>query len=119
MSDVFISYSHDGRIKALRLVRALEAQGWTIWSDREAIAGAVWDQTIARELKSAQCVIVAWSRTSVSSEFVKEEAGLALGQGKLLGVSLDQTVPPHQFSSIETFDLSRWFSSEDGANFIV
>ena len=53
------------------------------------------------------------------SEFVKEEAGLALGQGKLLGVSLDQTAPPHQFSSIETFDLSRWFSSEDGANFIV
>ena len=119
MSDVFISYSHDDRVKVLRLVRALEAQGWTIWSDREAIAGAVWDQTIARELKRAQCVIVAWSKASVSSEFVKEEAGLALGQGKLLGVSLDQTAPPHQFSSIETFDLSRWFSSEDGANFIV
>ena len=119
MSDIFVSYSHDDRIKVSRLVRALEAQGWTVWWDRESIPGTLWDQTIARELKSAKCALVAWSQSSVGSGFVKQEAGLALGQDKLVPVTLDQTAPPHQFNSIETLDLSRWLGSASDPNFVL
>src|SRR5262245_37497356 len=119
MADIFVSYSHDDRIKVMRLVRALEAQGWTVWSDREAVPGALWDQTIARELKAARCVIVAWSASSTNSSFVKEEAGLALAHDKLLPVSLDQIAPPKQFSGFEVVDFSRWLGSHDDPNFIL
>ena len=119
MSDIFFSYCHDDRIKVTRLVRALEAQGWTTWWDRDLVPGTLWDQTIARELRAARCVIVAWSGASTNSSFVKEEAGLALAQDKLLPVSLDQVAPPKQFSSIETLDLSRWLGSHEDQNFVL
>ena len=119
MADIFFSYSHDDRIKVTRLVRALEAQGWTTWWDRESVPGTLWDQTITRELKAARCVIVAWSKASINSNFVKEEAGLALAQPKLLPVSFDQVAPPKQFSSIETLDLSRWLGSHEDPNFVL
>src|SRR5262249_42597539 len=119
MADVFVSYSHVDRVKVARLVHALEAQGLTVWWDREAIPCSLWDQIITRELRSAHCVIVAWSEASTASSFVKEEAGLALAHNKLVPVSLDKTAPPLQFGGVEVLDLSRWLGSNDDENFIL
>jgi TIR domain len=119
MADIFVSYSHADRIKVASLVRALEARGWTTWSDRELIPGEVWHPTIRAELQSAGCVLVCWSASSIGSALVKEEAGIALAHEKLLPVSLDKTAPPKQFGSIETLDLSRWLGSDNDPNFTL
>jgi hypothetical protein len=118
MADVFISYCHDDRIKASMLAEALRAQGWTVWRDRDLYPGVLWEQTIISELKSAHCVIVAWSEASSSSSFVREEAGLALAHNKMLPVTLDQTAPPPQFRNTEVLDFSRWLGSEKDENFL-
>jgi len=119
MADIFVSYSHNDGLKVTRLVRALESQGWSVWWDRDLIPGSLWDPTITKELRSAKCVIVAWSEASATSAMVKEEAALALAHDKLVPVSLDQTGPPPQFGNIEVLDLSRWLGSTDDPNFTL
>jgi hypothetical protein len=119
MADIFLSYSHDDRIKTLRLIRALEAQGLTVWWDQNSIPGTQWNNNIASELTSARCVIVVWSETSCNSGFVKEEAGLALAHNTYVPITFDQTAPPSQFSSIEVLDLSRWLGATNDPNFVL
>ena len=41
-------------------------------------------------LDNAQCVVVLWSKRSVESQFVKDEATYALEEGKLLPVRIDE-----------------------------
>jgi hypothetical protein len=119
MADIFLSYSHEDRIKALWLIRALEAQGLTVWWDHDSLPGTQWNQNIARQLKSARCVIVAWSEKARNSSFIREEAGLALAHNTYLPITFDQTGPPSQFHSIEVLDLSRWLGSTDDSNFLL
>lgn len=116
-TDIFVSYSHEDRVKVLRLVRVLEDRGWTIWWDQSIVPGYVWDRTISKELRAASCVIVVWSSSSIKSDYVREEAGIALAHGKLLPISIDKTAPPDQFGGIEVLDFSRWLGADNDPNF--
>ena len=74
MSDIFLSYSKTDWDKARRLVEALQELGWSVFWDRKTPAGISWRAHIEKELDQARCVLVAWSSTSVKSEWVVEEA---------------------------------------------
>jgi TIR domain len=84
MADVFISYANENRDTARKLAASLEARGWSVWWDRKIQAGQTFDQVIERELETARCVIVLWSKESISSEWVKNEAALAAERGVLV-----------------------------------
>src|SRR4029077_13640011 len=77
MADVFISYANQNRDTARLLAASLEACGWSVWWDRKIQPGQSFDQAIERELEFARSVIVLWSKDSISSEWVKNEAALA------------------------------------------
>jgi hypothetical protein len=77
MTDVFMSYASEDRERARNLASALEARGWSVWWDRKIVAGETYDQTIERHLESAKSVVVLWSKDSVASEWVKNEATAA------------------------------------------
>jgi hypothetical protein len=51
---------------------------------------------------------VLWSRDSVESEWVKNEAASAAERGVLLPVVIDGTRPPLEFRRKQTADLSSW-----------
>ena len=74
MSDIFLSYDDVDRDRVRTLVGALEARGWSVWWDHRLAAGAAFSEVIERELEAAGSVIVAWTRTSVDSEWVRAEA---------------------------------------------
>jgi TIR domain len=74
MADIFISYERLDRARAQRVAEALEQHGWSVWWDRKLLAGDPFDKTIQQALDVARCVIVLWSKTSVSSGWVKDEA---------------------------------------------
>jgi hypothetical protein len=74
MSDIFMSYASKDRPWVLRLVRALERHGWSVWWDRAIPPGKSWDQVIEEALDAARCVIVVRLQTSVGSDWVKIEA---------------------------------------------
>lgn len=77
MADVFISYSKDDRALAESLARMFERNGLTVWWDTSLLPGDAFRNVILRELKAARAVVVIWTTSSVSSEWVQAEADLA------------------------------------------
>jgi DNA/RNA endonuclease G (NUC1) len=55
---------------------------------------------------------VAWSKTSVKSEWVRHEARSGLEKHALVPVMFDVEAPPAEFSHIQALDLSRWDGSK-------
>jgi hypothetical protein len=112
MSDIFISYNHEDRLRAEMFAKALEGRGWSVFWDRTIPIGKTWRETIGRELSEARCVIVLWSNTSVESEWVREEADDARQRRVLVPVRIDDIQPPMGFRGIQTADLVNWNPSE-------
>jgi len=86
VSDIFLSYAREDLERVKRIVAACEAKGWSVFWDRTIPAGKTWREIIGKALDEASCVVVAWSRTSVNSRWVQEEA-----DGMIVGVEfIDQ-----------------------------
>jgi hypothetical protein len=108
MADVFISYASEDRERAGKLASALSAHGWSVWWDRKIIAGQAFDIAIERELESAKSVVVLWSKHSIESEWVKNEASVAAERGILVPALIDEVKLPLEFRRKQTADLTGW-----------
>ena len=113
MADVFISYASEDRNRVKPLADALQQRGFNVWWDRSLGAGQDYTAIIERELKSAKAVIVVWTQGSVSSTFVRDEAGRARDEGRLVPVLLDPVQLPLGFGAFQAEDFTRW---NGGAN---
>ncbi|WP_332741858.1 toll/interleukin-1 receptor domain-containing protein [Hydrogenophaga sp.] len=112
MSDVFLSYASEDRERAGRVAKALGRMGWSVWWDREIIAGQAFDQVIERALDNARCVVVLWSVNSVASEWVKNEAAAASERGVLVPALMDNVKLPLEFRRKQAADLLGWQGNE-------
>src|SRR5262249_53988443 len=112
MSDIFISYAHEDRPRAQTLAQTLEDGGWSTFWDRTSPAGKTWRETIGRELAGAHCVIVLWSKVSIESEWVQEEADDAKRRRILVPVLIENVQPPIGFRAIQAADLVDWDGKE-------
>jgi hypothetical protein len=108
MTDVFISYASEDRERARKLASALEARGWSVWWDHKIIAGQTFDQMIEHELETTKSVVVLWSKDSISSEWVKNEAAVASERGVLIPALIDNVKLPLEFRRKQTADLTGW-----------
>jgi hypothetical protein len=113
--NIFLSYDHDDFKKAEPLARAFEAQGWSVFWDSKISSGAEWRQKISDEISAADCVVVLWSKASLKSDWVNDEADMARRIGRILiHVIIQETVlPPLGLRGIQAADLSAWNGSED------
>jgi DNA-binding response OmpR family regulator len=110
-TDLFLSYSRQDTAKIETLAATLQQAGWSVWWDREIRAGSSFDRVIEQALTNARAVIVAWSRHSVESDWVRAEAAHALESNKLLPIRLDKVPLPLRFIHVHTIDLSSWTGS--------
>jgi DNA-binding response OmpR family regulator len=110
-TDLFLSYSRQDRPKIEILSGTLEQIGWTVWWDRQIMTGTSYDKVIENALMNARAVIVAWSNTSVESDWVRAEAAFALKRSKLLPIRLDDAAPPLRFTHIHSINFSKWEGS--------
>lgn len=117
MADIFISYAREDQEKAGQLASALEAKGWTVFWDRTIPPGKAWREYIGAKLNAARCVIVAWSKTSVESEWVLDEADEGRKRKILVPILFDEIQPPLGFRSIHIGDLSSWKGDLDSTEF--
>jgi len=117
MSDIFLSYAHEDQARIQQLAHALEAQGWTVFWDRTLSAGSTWRDTIGKALETAGCVVVAWSKHSIISHWVCEEAEEGQGRNILVPVFFDNVKPPLGFRSIHAANLAQWDGSTDAEAF--
>jgi TIR domain len=108
VTDIFLSYAKEDRERARNLATALEAAGWSVWWDRDIQVGQAFDQAIENALDSAKCVVVLWSKHSVSSEWVKNEAASAAERGMLVPALIDDVRTPLEFRRRQTANLIGW-----------
>jgi len=105
MSDIFISYAREDLDRLRSRAQTLSERGWSVFWDRTIPAGKTWRQFIGKALEEAKCVLVVWSHTSITSEWVIEEADEGRERGVLIPVRIDDVRPPLGFRSIQGVDL--------------
>jgi hypothetical protein len=112
MSDLFVGYASENRVKAATLVRLFESAGWTVWWDRDIEGGREWRKEVEDELAAAKCVLVLWSRVSVKKDWVLREARKGLERHVLLPVLLEPVEQPEGFGEVQAFQLATWLGDE-------
>jgi len=90
MADIFISYAHEDFGIVEQLSQIFEEQGLSVWWDHQLDAGSQFRRIILDELLGAKAVLVVWSRYSIDSEFVIDEADEARKAEKLISVSVPE-----------------------------
>ncbi len=105
---VFLSYARADQAQATRLAESLKAAGLDVWWDALIEGGAAFARSIEAALDNCNAVVVMWSRTSVASDWVLDEAARGRDLRKLVPVSLDGTLPPIGFRQYQSVDLSGW-----------
>jgi TolB-like protein/Tfp pilus assembly protein PilF len=110
---IFLSYAHADRAKAQRLAAILEQSGYTVWWDALVEGGSRFAKSIDEALDKADAVVVLWSKYSVESDWVRDEAAQGRDRQRLVPLSLDGTVPPLGFRQIQVIKLAKWHGRAD------
>jgi TolB-like protein/Tfp pilus assembly protein PilF len=105
---VFLSYASEDRAQARRLASALASSGYTVWWDAMIEGGATFTSSIAEALDKADAIIVLWSRSSVDSDWVRDEASQGRERHRLVPLTIDRTKAPLGFRQYQVIDLSKW-----------
>jgi tetratricopeptide (TPR) repeat protein len=108
MASVFLSYDRDDTERARPVALALEKAGHFVWWDPHIRGGEQFSQKIDEALQAADAVVVLWSKFSIESPWVRDEAAAGRDRACLIPVSLDDAKPPLGFRQYQTIDLSRW-----------
>lgn len=114
-NTVFLSYSRDDQKDALLIVNALEDAGFSVWWDGLLEGGERFAHTTKAALENAKAVVVCWSKTSIESHWVHDEATRGRDGGKLVPLSLDGSDPPLGFGQFQCIDVSSAKSKPDSA----
>ena len=117
MSDIFISYNNKDKDKAKLFATLLAQQGWSVFWDKNIPPGKTFDDYIGEQLDAAKCIIVLWSKNSVSSDWVKEEAQRGAARKVLVPIFIEQVAPPLGFGRIEAAELIAWDGDTDEVEF--
>src|SRR3954470_13691068 len=110
---IFLSYAHGDHAQAQRLAGVLQRGGYTVWWDALIEGGTRYAKTIDEALEKADAVLVLWSKQSIESDWVRDEAAQGRDRHRLVPLSLDGTQPPLGFRQIQTIDLSHWRGRAD------
>jgi TolB-like protein len=107
-ASVFVSYSRADQKHALPVIKALEAAGLQVWWDGLLEGGDTFLPTTEAALESADAVVVLWSKISVESNWVRDEAQRGRDRQCLVPLSIDGTMPPLGFRQFQVIDISKW-----------
>jgi hypothetical protein len=110
VADVFISYAREDRAMASELAAFLEGKGFDVWWDAELLGSDDFHDVIQAALSRAKAAIVLWSKNSVKSRFVRDEARFALHYDKLVATKtpdVDVFEIPFGFQGQHTDDIGQ------------
>ena len=122
MNDIFISYSRNDKNRIEKFINTLESYGFKIWWDRKILPGEDFEKEIKKALNEAKCVVVIWSKISVTKNFVKNEANLANKYSKLIPIIIDKELDPSEdiplgLNHLQVSNLSSWNGKKDAQEF--
>jgi TolB-like protein/Tfp pilus assembly protein PilF len=108
LPTLFLSYAHEDQAQAKRIALALQRTGHAVWWDALIEGGTRFARTIDEALARADVIVVLWSRQSVQSDWVCDEAAQGRDRHRLVPLSLDGALPPLGFRQIQAVDVSHW-----------
>jgi len=108
MTDLFISYAREDSEAAAWVARRAHEVGYSVWWDRSMAPGADMYRVIEQQIIAARKVLVIWSRHSVASRWVRDEAELAAKQNKLIPICIDASEPPLGFRAYNIMYMQDW-----------
>lgn len=108
MASVFLSYAREDAQIAKALATALERAGHQVWWDRHIRGGSQFSGAIEKALRDADLVLVLWSKTSVDSPWVRDEASEGRDSDRLIPILIDGIRPPIGFRQFQSIDFSGW-----------
>jgi TolB-like protein/cytochrome c-type biogenesis protein CcmH/NrfG len=117
MSDIFMSYAREDTALAARLGAALAEAGFSCWWDRDIVSGARYLHETETRLREAKAVVVIWSKESIRSHWVADEAGAGRDDGRLAALTFDGSMPPLGFRQFQVTDFAGWQGGADEAPF--
>jgi hypothetical protein len=115
--DIFISYASEDRERVQVLAEILKGQGWSVWWDRIILPGRRFDEEIQSALNQAKCVVVVWSKSSITSDLVKDEISEAVAKGLLVPAVIEHADIPLGYRRYQAADLSDWDGNKDHPEF--
>jgi adenylate cyclase len=108
VADVFVSYAQEDRSLAGKLATALDTAGYSVWWDRDLTGGARYPVAIEAQLNAAKAVLVVWTKASISSHWVADEAEVGRETGRLVPITPDGSMPPLGFRQFQVIDFRPW-----------
>jgi Skp family chaperone for outer membrane proteins len=117
LAHIFLSYASEDRVRAREIAADLEALGWAVWWDHKLQAGKTFAGVIESEIKKSDCVLVLWSKASITSRWVRDEANEGLERGILVPVLIDAVEPPMGFRSIHAANLIGYDGDQSSPGF--
>ncbi|HET9335591.1 MAG TPA: TIR domain-containing protein [Sphingomicrobium sp.] len=113
MAKVFLSYSREDVSAAKQLAECIDRAGHQVWWDRQIEGGSRFTAEIDRELKGADAVVVIWTKSSVDSPWVQDEAAEGRDTGRLVPVMMGTDKPPLGFRQFQSIDFGKWNGEAD------
>jgi adenylate cyclase len=113
LAKVFLSYSREDAAAAKQLAECIGRSGHQVWWDRQIEGGSRFTAEIDRELKNADAVVVIWTKSSVESPWVQDEAGEGRDSGRLVPVTIGSDKPPLGFRQFQSIDFGNWNGEGD------
>jgi hypothetical protein len=121
--DVFLSYASEDVERARRFVKLFQEQGWSVFWDRESILpGEKFSSFIRRSLDSSRCVVVLWTRASVKSDWVENEATHGYSRKVLVPALLDPLADgelPFGLHHIHAVPIFEWDGKSNSRSIVV
>lgn len=114
---IFLSYARADQAWARRLIDALHPAGreprFEIWWDALLEGGENFLPTTEAALTGADAVVVLWSRTSIDSHWVRDEATSGRDRRRLVPISIDGSMAPLGFRQFQLIDMATWNGAPD------
>ena len=106
-TTVFVSYASADRARVQPIIAALEEAGFSVWWDALIEGGEQFARSIEVPLERALAVVVAWSKNSLGSYWVHDEAARGRDRSRLVPLSLDGSEPPLGFRQFQTIAVGK------------
>ena len=113
MAKVFLSYSREDVSAAKQLAECIGRAGHQVWWDHQIEGGSRFTAEIDRELKGADAVVVIWTKSSIESPWVQDEAAEGRDNGRLVPILLGADKPPLGFRQFQSIDFGDWIGESD------
>jgi adenylate cyclase len=113
LAKVILSYAREDAPAAKQLAECIGRAGHQVWWDHQIEGGSRFSTEIDRELKNCDAVVVIWTRASIESPWVQDEAAEGRDAGRLVPVILGTDKPPLGFRQFQSIDFGNWDGESD------